>query len=95
MMQGSGGRGTGSGMKDRGWSRDRSGSYGGQQPAKPLQKDTARDLAQNYAAGNPNLKAGQVTEQDHVFAATIVTRDGSLVEKLEIDKNTGWMRKGY
>ncbi len=95
MMQGFDGRGTGSGMKDRGWSQGRSGSYNGQQPTNPLQKDTARDLAENYAAGNPNLKVGEVTEQDDVFAATIVTRDGSLVERLEIDKKSGWMRRDY
>ncbi|MBM3565833.1 MAG: hypothetical protein FJX42_06960 [Alphaproteobacteria bacterium] len=40
--------------------------------------------------GNERLKVGQVVEKDaKTIAAEIVTVDGSLVEKIEIDKATG------
>jgi hypothetical protein len=83
----------------QGWGRGQYGPQGGQQqqPAQPLQADQARQLAENYVAGNPNLKVGEVTENDEqgAFAATIVTQDGSLVEKVLIDKQTGWMKRQY
>jgi hypothetical protein len=83
----------------RGWGRGQYGPQGGQQqqPAQPLQADQARQLAENYVAGNPNLKVGEVTDNDEqgAFVATIVTQDGSLVEKLLIDKQTGWMKRQY
>ena len=40
---------------------------------------------------NPNLKLGKITEQDEVFEVEIVTKDGSQVDKLLVDKSTGWM----
>ncbi|WP_027371026.1 hypothetical protein [Desulfovermiculus halophilus] len=83
----------------RGWARGQYGPQTGQQqqPAQPLQADQARQLAENYVAGNPNLKVGEVTENDEqgAFVATIVTQDGSLVEKVLIDKETGWMKRQY
>jgi hypothetical protein len=62
---------------------------------EPLSKDEARKLAEDYVAGNPNLKIGNVSEKDEVFEARVETKDGSLVEKLQIDKETGWMKKAY
>jgi len=97
MMQGRQGRGMGRGMTQERWGR---GQYGPnrqpqQQQMGPLQKDAARNLAQNYVAGNPNLNIGEMTEEEDVFVATVVTQDGSLVEKLLMDKETGWMKKEY
>jgi hypothetical protein len=44
--------------------------------------------------GNPNVKVGSVEEKDNdTIVAEIVTQDGSLVEKLEVDRHTGWMRR--
>jgi hypothetical protein len=95
-MHGYQGRGMGPGMMQERWGR---GQYGPnlqqQQQMRPLEKNTARRLAENYVAGNPNLKIGKVTEEDNYFMATVVTQDGSLVEKLMIDKETGWMKKQY
>lgn len=91
-------RGGQQGMQ-QGWGRGQYGPQGGQQqqPAEPLQADQAKQLAENYVAGNPNLKVDEVTDKDEqgAFAATIVTQDGSLVEKLLIDKETGWMKRQY
>lgn len=61
--------------------------------AQPLTKESATQLLQTYLArmGNPNLKLGGVTETDTTFEGKIVTKDGSLVEKLLVEKETGRM----
>jgi Spy/CpxP family protein refolding chaperone len=59
----------------------------------PLKEDGARTVVENYleATRNPNLKLGKITEQGDAFEAEIVTKDGSLVDKLLVEKSTGWM----
>lgn len=59
----------------------------------PLKEEGARMAVENYlqATRNPNLKLGKITEQGDAYEAEIVTKDGSLVDKLLIDKSTGWM----
>ncbi|MFZ0240096.1 MAG: periplasmic heavy metal sensor [Desulfobacterales bacterium] len=59
----------------------------------PLDKDGARTTVENYlqSTRNPNLKLGKITDQGEAFEAEIVTKDGSLVDKLLVDKSTGWM----
>ena len=59
----------------------------------PLKEDGARTTVENYlqSTRNPNLKLGKITEQGNAFEAEIVTKDGSLVDKLLIEKSTGWM----
>ena len=59
----------------------------------PLKEEGARTVVENYihSTRNPNLKLGKITEQDDAFEADIVTKDGSLVDKLLVDKSTGWM----
>ena len=40
---------------------------------------------------NPNLKLGNVEEKDaDTISADIVTKDGSLVQRLKVDRHTGW-----
>jgi hypothetical protein len=41
---------------------------------------------------NPNLKLGEVVEKGELFEVTVTTKDGSLVEKVELNRNTGWFR---
>jgi hypothetical protein len=44
--------------------------------------------------GNPRLKLGEVVAaDDDTITAEIVTRDGSLVQKLAIDRHSGFMRQ--
>lgn len=44
-------------------------------------------------AGNKRLKVGEVTtKDDETYVATIVTKDNSLVQRLEIDRKTGIAR---
>lgn len=59
----------------------------------PLKEEGARQIVENYlqSTRNPNLKLGKISEQGDAFEADIVTKDGSLVDKLLVDKSTGWM----
>mgnify|MGYP001822358353 CR=1 FL=1 len=59
----------------------------------PLKEEGARTVVENYlqSTRNPNLKLGKITEQGDAFEAEIVTKDGSLVDKLLVDKSTGWI----
>ena len=44
---------------------------------------------------NPNLKLGKIEEKGNNYQVNIETKEGSLVDKLLVDKNTGWMRSAY
>jgi hypothetical protein len=66
---------------------------------QPLAKDlSAADeqhmMEHRFASrGNPNLKGGKVVEKGGgTFVVEIVTKDGSLVERLEVDRRRGSMR---
>jgi hypothetical protein len=68
-----------------------------QQPQKPLEQKDAKGLLENYlqAGRNPNLKLGKIEDKGPYFEAEIVTKNGALVDKILVDKNTGWMRSIY
>jgi len=69
----------------------------GQTPGKPLTQEQAKALVENYLknTNNPNLKLGAFTEKGDVFEADIVTSDGSLADKILVNKETGWFRSAY
>ncbi len=63
----------------------------------PLRQDLSaadvRHMMEHRLAwyGNPHIKVGKVEEADEdTVVAEIVTQDGSLVQKLEVDRHTGW-----
>lgn len=67
-----------------------------QPPGDPLSTDDVRLMMEHRLAwqGNPNIKIGEIEEtDDNRITAEIVTQDGSLVQKLEIDRQTGFMRQ--
>jgi hypothetical protein len=68
-----------------------------QQPQKPLDRDQAKQEVENYlnSMRNPNLKLGKIEEKGNGYQISIETKDGSLVDKILVDKNTGWMRSAY
>ncbi len=70
--------------------------YGTGEMGKVTEKD-AQKIAQDYLShlGNPYLKQGKLVEKDSEFEIQIVTKDNSLVEKLLIDKQSGWTRVVY
>jgi hypothetical protein len=68
-----------------------------QQQTKPLTEKDVKAMLENYiqSTRNPNLKLGKITEKDHYFEAEILTKDNALVDKIVVDKQTGWMRSAY
>ena len=68
-----------------------------QQPQKPMTKKDAEMLVQNFlkSTRNPNLKLGKIQEEATAFEVEIVTKGNSLVDKILVDKRTGWMRSVY
>jgi hypothetical protein len=65
------------------------------QPGKPLSKDQAKALVDQYVHTNPNLRVGTVTEKNGIYEVKIVTKDGSLVDKIQVNRQTGWFRSTY
>ena len=98
-----GGRGFGYGMgpgmmgPGYGYGPNQQYPYAQQQPQKPIDKDQAKTMVENYlkSTGNPNLKLGGIKDEGQSFEADVVTKDNSLADKILIDKNTGWMRPAY
>lgn len=69
-----------------------------QQTTKALTSEDAVSIAQNYLSQtkNPNLTVGKVeTKEDGDYLVEILTKDGSLVDKLEINHFTGWFHSIY
>lgn len=64
-------------------------------PGQPLSADQAKAMVEQHIAGNPNLKVGKVAEKDGTYEVDVVTKDGSLVDKIQVNKQTGWFRPGY
>ncbi|MBW2064472.1 MAG: hypothetical protein JRJ03_06005 [Deltaproteobacteria bacterium] len=72
--------------------------YGPQGQQKPLTEEEAKGLLQNYlmSTRNPNLTLGKIQDKGNGFEAEIVTKkEGALVDKIFVDKYTGWMRSIY
>ena len=100
MMGGQGyGYGMGQGMMGPGYGYgpNQQYPYAQQQPQKPIEKEQAKSMVENYlkSTGNPNLKLGDIKDEGQNFLADVVTKDNSLADKILIDKNTGWMRPAY
>jgi cytochrome c553 len=97
------GPGMGPGMMGRGMMGPGYG-YGGYTPQqyqpseKPITEEEAKTMVENYlkSARNPNLKLGRIKDEEHYFAVDIVTKkNDELVDKILVDKKTGWMHSIY
>lgn len=70
--------------------------FGVVQPSQHLSADDVRHHFEHRLAwmGNPRLKLGEVTEADeNAIVAEIVTVDGSVVDRLSIDRHTGMIQR--
>ena len=77
----------------------------GYAPRPPMQSRPSRTMGLNEAKGmfedylrsmrNPNLNLGKIKEQKDRFVAEITTKDGSLVDSLELDRTTGFIGSMY
>lgn len=100
MMHQGGGMGSGTMHQRSGNDSQYGPQYGPryEQPPKPMEEKDARGIFENYlnSTKNPNLKLGKIEDKGNTFEAEIVTKkEGALVDKILIDKNTGWMRSVY
>ncbi|MCJ7593276.1 MAG: hypothetical protein MUO52_00710, partial [Desulfobacterales bacterium] len=68
-----------------------------QQPQKHMEEKDAQAVLEDYVKStrNPNLKLGKLKDTGSAFEAEIVTKEGSLVDKIAVDKSTGGMRSIY
>jgi len=84
-------------MMRRGWGQ--CPEYGPQylMISKPLTEKEAKTILENYLTStrNPNLTLGRILEKDTCFEIEILTRDNSLVDKMLLDKSSGWMQSVY
>jgi hypothetical protein len=66
-------------------------------PQEPLDEKGARRLVEEFldSSRNPNLKIGGIEDEGANFVAEIITKDGSLVDKLVVDKDSGFIRSIY
>jgi hypothetical protein len=89
------GYGMGPGMMGPGYSYQYGPQY--QQPQKPLEEKDAKAILENYlrSTRNPNLKLGKIEDKGNAFEGEILTQKGSLVDKILVDKDTGWVRSVY
>jgi hypothetical protein len=96
---GPGTMGPGYGYGRHGYGRHYGPQYGRQyqQLQKPLDRNQAKQQVENYLSSlrNPNLKLGKIEEKGNSYQIKIETKNGSLVDKILVDKNTGWMRSAY
>jgi len=81
------------GMMQRGY------GYGGSDQTfqTPINMEQAKQFVKNYLEelDNPNLKQGKIEDKGNAFVADIETKEGSLVDQLKINKNTGWIYNRY
>jgi hypothetical protein len=52
-------------------------------------------MVEQNIAGNPNLKVVKVSERDGAYEVEVVTKNGSLVARVQVNKQTGWFRSAY
>jgi hypothetical protein len=96
------GYGMGRGMRGYGMGPGMMGpgvGYGSLYPPlqKPLTEKEAKSRLENYlqSSRNPNLKLGKIEDKGAYFEAEVLTKNDALVDKVLVDKNTGWMRSVY
>jgi len=106
-----GGYGTGYGMGpgmmggyDGGWGMMGGGFYQGSGPGRQYQPTgktitmkEAQSLLNDYlkSSRNPNLKLGPIKDAGNAYEAEIMTKHNDLVDKVIVDKYTGWIRSAY
>lgn len=64
---------------------------------EPLERQQAGRLVEDMLrrSRNPHLKVGDIEDSGQYFVVEILTKSGSLADKIQVDKNTGMMRSGY
>jgi hypothetical protein len=73
--------------------------YGRQYPSrgKTIDAKEAQAMMNDYlrSSRNPNLKLGKIKDTGNAFEAEILTKKNDLVDRVHIDKATGYIRSAY
>ncbi len=65
----------------------------GMRRGQPVTMDQAKVLLERYAlGGNPNLKVGDIADHGTYYEAEIVNQSNAVVQKIQVNKQTGWFR---
>ncbi len=88
--------GRGSGMMG-GYGMGPGHGYGRQPTGKAIDAKEAEAMMKDYlkSSRNPNLKLGKIKDRGNVFEAEILTKKNDLVDRVQIDKATGYIRSAY
>jgi hypothetical protein len=77
-------------------------SHGGHQQgehqhSQGLSPGEARTILENHlkSKNNPDLSLGEISESQDYFQAEITNQEGSVVERVQVDKITGFLSSGY
>jgi rubrerythrin len=64
---------------------------------KPLDLKEAKAMMNDYlkSSRNPNLKLGKIKDTGNAFEAEVRTKNNTLVDRIIIDKSTGYTRSTY
>jgi hypothetical protein len=96
-MMGGYGYGMGPGMMGDYYGTGR--GYGRQYPSrgKTIDAKEARAMMNDYlrSSRNPNLKLGKIKDTGNAFEAEILTKKNDLVDRVHIDKATGYIKSVY
>ncbi|PKN37938.1 MAG: hypothetical protein CVU62_09470 [Deltaproteobacteria bacterium HGW-Deltaproteobacteria-2] len=93
------GSGMGPGMMGGYYGSDTGHGYGRhhQPMAKAITAKEAETMMKDYlkSSRNPNLKLGKIKDVGDSFEAEILTKNNDLVDKVHINKATGYIRSAY
>jgi hypothetical protein len=66
-------------------------------PDEPVAMTEAKMLMESCikSSHNPNLKLGKIKDRGTDYEAEILTKNNMLIDRILIDKKTGWMRSAY
>jgi hypothetical protein len=79
-----------------GWIKDGSMMRPGcRKPKGAMSKFEAQLALRNYATRNPELQVGTVRDKGDAFEADVIGKDKSLVGRVIVEKDTGWIRSTY
>ena len=97
-MMGGYGSGMGPGMMGgSGYGMGRGYGPQSQSTGKSIDAKEAEAMMKDYlkSTRNPNLKLGKIKDAGKVFEAEILTKNNDLVDRVQIDKATGYIRSVY
>lgn len=69
----------------------------GRSSKKPIGIKEAETMLKDYIASsrNPNVKLGKIKDVGNAYEAEILTKNNALVDRVLIDKYSGWIRSVY